>query len=69
MSELAAAGGWDSAVAAQSLGFKPSPFHCRGERRVGEEGDGRGVRLVFRAISWGLLGLRVLWAMLSERRG
>ena len=27
-------------VAAQSLSFKPSPFLCWGERRVGEEGKG-----------------------------
>lgn len=31
-------------VAARSLGFKLSPFHCWGDRRVGEEGEGGGIR-------------------------
>lgn len=53
-------------MAARSLGFKQSPFHCQGERRAVEEGAGRGVHLAFQAIRRGLLGLQVLWVMLSE---
>lgn len=34
-------------VAAWSLGFKPSSFHCWGERRVGEEGEGGGIHPAF----------------------